>query len=426
MTAKRVPSALHAAAYAAPARSPLEQRCISISIVPLADAATIVVARRRGLFERHGLDVTVSVEPSWASTRDKLVAGAVDAAHLLAPMAIAATLGAGPLRSAMVTALSLGMNGNAITVSRELAAQLPEKTGAAALGAALRERIAARARSGERRLRLASVFPYSMHSYLLRHWLAASGIDPDADVDLRVVPPPRMVERLDAGAIDAFCVGEPWNTLAVQRGGGRILLSGREIWGLAPEKVLGVKLAWAERHPETHLAMLAALIESAAFCDAPENREEVERALSETLGLSLEALLPSLAAAESPGAHVFSRYAASFPWRSHAAWIVAQMLRWGQIERPVDVKETAERVYRTDWYREAALRVGHAAPREDWKIEGAHAAAWSVPSEGGALAMAPDRFFDGREFDPAQPLAGPASAPSALDADELASARREL
>jgi len=404
VTSKRIPEALRAAVHAAPARSPIEQQRVSISVLPLADAATIVVACRRGLFERHGLDVTLSVEPSWASTRDKLVAGAVDAAHLLAPMAIAATLGAGPLRTPIVTALSLGMNGNAITFSRELAAQLPERAGAAALGAALRERIAERAQRGERRLRLASVFPYSMHSYLLRHWLAASRIDPDADVDLRVVPPPRMVERLDSGAIDAFCVGEPWNTLAARGGSGRILLSAREIWGLAPEKVLGVKLAWAERHPETHLAMLAALIESAAFCDAPENREEVARTLSKTLGLSLEALLASLAANESPGAHVFSRHAAGFPWRSQAAWIAAQMLRWGQIEGPVDGKEVAERVYRSDWYRQAARRVGNDAPSGDWKIEGAHADAWAVPSEAGAIAMAPDRFFDGREFDAFRPL----------------------
>lgn len=416
----RVPETLHLRAHAAP-RGALEKRALVLGMTPLTDSAPLVVARERGFFARHGLEVSLSVEPSWANVRDKLAAGEVDAAHLLAPVALALTLGAGPLQCPTLTALSLGANGNAITVSRALRRRLEEVAGAHDLADAAgcaRALAALVARDGVRgapRLRLATVFPFSMHAYALRYWLAGAGIDPDRDVELLVVPPPRMVERLAAGGIDGFCVGEPWSTLAVQRGVGSLLLPTYGIWSNAPEKVLGVTLDWAERHPTTHLALVGALLEAAAWCDAPGNRDEVAHLLSASgvIAAPEPALLPSLRGAllrddgiappeaePLPDFHVFHRYAASFPWRSHAAWIAVQMLRWGQLEKPFDVRAAAAAVYRSDLHREAAARVGVDAPIDDEKREGDHDAPWTTPGRCGPIAMGVERFCDGATFDP--------------------------
>jgi len=442
----RVPETLQLRGHAAP-RGP-EKRQLVIGLTPLTDAAPILVARDHGFFARHGLEVTLSVEPSWANVRDKLAAGAFDAAHLLAPVALALTLGAGPLECPIVTAMSLGANGNAITVSRALRRRLGETACDASLAdpmeaaRALGRAIARDRARGAPRLRLATVFPFSMHAYALRYWLAAAGIDPERDVELLVVPPPRMVERLAAGGIDGFCVGEPWSTLAVQRGVGSLLLPTHAIWSNAPEKVLGVTQDWAERHPATHCALVAALLEAAAFCDAPEHRDEIAHGLvrSGVVAAPLPALLPSLRgillrddgiAPPEPEAlpefHVFHRQAASFPWRSHAAWMLVQMLRWGQLEKPLDVRAAAAAVYRSDLHREAAELVGMSAPLADEKREGAAPAPWTTPGTLGPIAMGAERFFDGTVFDPHDVVGALARCEVAhplVRLDELAAAQR--
>jgi nitrate/nitrite transport system substrate-binding protein len=224
-----------------------------------------------------------------------------------------------------------------------------------------------------------------------------------------------MVERLAAGEIDGFCVGEPWSTLAVQLGIGSLLLPAHAIWSDAPEKVLGVTLAWAERHPETHRRLLAALLEAGQWCDVPANRGEVAQLLARTgvIAAPESALLPSLCgeclrddgvapprAEPLPAFHLFHRHAAGFPWRSHASWILVQMLRWGHLEKPVDVRAAAAVTYRTDLHREAAALAGMSAPERDEKLEGAHAAAWSAPGSLGEIPMGVERFFDASVFDP--------------------------
>jgi nitrate/nitrite transport system substrate-binding protein len=439
----RVPVTLQLRAQVA-LRGP-EKRQLTIGLTPLTDAAPIVVAHEQGFFARHGLDVTLSVEPSWANVRDKLAAGAFDAAHLLAPVALGLTLGAGPLHCPIVTALSLGANGNAITVSRALRRQMGEMAAGASLADPLEAaralaRVITRDRArGAPRLRLATVFPFSMHAYTLRYWLAAAGIDPARDVELLVVPPPRMVERLAAGGIDGFCVGEPWNTLAVQRGVGSLLLPVHAIWSNAPEKVLAVRQSWAERYPSTHRALVGALLEAAAWCDAPEHRDAVAYALvrSGVLLAPLPAVLPSLrgivlrddgiAPPEPeplPEFHVFHRHAASFPWRSQAAWMLVEMLRWGQIEKPLDVRAAAAAVYRCDLHREAADAVGASAPLLDEKPEGAAPAPWTTAGSLGPITMGAERFFDGAVFDPRNvvaALARHAIAHPQVRLDELAS-----
>lgn len=389
---------------------------IRLGLVPLSDCAVIAVAQEKGFFRRHGVEAELSREVSWANVRDKVAAGALDGAQMLAGMPIAATVGIDPVARPQVTALSLDLNGNAITVSSALWSRMcaadPEATAFRPITArALARVVAENRRSGAPPLRFGMVYPFATHHYELRYWLAAAGIDPEEDVQLTVVPPPRMVESLERGSIDGFCVGEPWNSLAVARGLGRILVTKYEIWNNSPEKVFAVSRSFAERHPEVHRAALRALIEAAIWTDALGNREEVARLLADERYVGLPAavlsasltgrlvLAPGTDAVEQPDFHVFHRYAASYPWVSHAAWLLLQMLRWGQVTEPIDVLAAARSVYRPDLYREAARELGVATPDVDVKSEGVHGEPWTLATaDGREIAMGPDLFFDGRAF----------------------------
>jgi two-component system, oxyanion-binding sensor len=349
-------------------------RPLVIGFTPLADCAPIAVAAEQGLFAREGLSVTLSREPSWANIRDKLATGALDAAHMLAPMTLATVLDLEPVAEPAVTALSLGLGGNAISVSLPLRARLAAAGWAE--GASPSDSAAALARvvrvdrvAGRPPLRLATVFPFSMHSYELRFWLASAGLRPGRDVLLPVVPPPRMVAELAAGAIDGFCVGEPWSSLAELEGVGTQLLAVEEFFRLAPEKVLGVNARWLERNPETHRALLRALLQAARWCDEAGNRPELARLLSAShyVGAPAAALARSLSGPAR--LHTFHSAHANFPWRSHAMWIASQMVRWGQIEKPVDLRAAAAACYRSDLYREAASDLDIAVPAEDEQRE---------------------------------------------------------
>lgn len=391
---------------------------VRLGIVPLTDCAILAVAREKGFFRRHGLEAQLSREASWANVRDKVAAGALDGAQMLAGMPLAATAGIDAVARPLVTALSLDLNGNAITVSNALWSRMvdldPEGMAARPITAAPLRRVLEEQRSrGGPPITLGMVYPFATHHYELRYWLAAAGIDPDEDLRLTVVPPPRMVEAIERRIIDGFCVGEPWNSLAVDRGLGRILVTKYEIWNNSPEKVFAVSSDFAERHPEVHRAMLRALIEAAVWADAEENRAEVARILAgaayvdlpqRLIAASLIGRLPVSSGGnpvEQPDFHVFHRYAASFPWISHACWLLVQMLRWGQVTAAIDIAAIARSVYRPDLHREAANDVGTATPLIDAKSEGMHAERWALPgSDGTPIVMGPDLFFDGRSFDP--------------------------
>lgn len=402
-------------------RSPdrdLELRCVRLGFIPLTDCAVLVAAREQGFFARHGLDVRLCREPSWANIRDKVDSGALDGAHMLAPMALAAGQGVpGAGIRPITTAFSLGLNGNAITVSRGLYQRLQEADPVAMAtrpitARALKTIIAADQRAGRPPLTFATVFSFSAHDLQLRYWLAAAGIDPDRDVRLVVIPPPRVADHLEAGLIDGYCVGEPWNSQAVARASGCILISGHELWNNAPEKVLGMTEAWADAHPRTHRALIMALLEAAAWLDDPVNRPQAVECLADEAYVDVPAELiaramigevvyePGSAPRSQPDFHVFSRYAANFPWLSHAVWFMTQMVRWGLIEHPADWLQAARRVYRPDRYREAAQELGWPSPSRDTKLEGEHPDPWTLAQAGHSLILGPDRFFDGRVFDP--------------------------
>jgi ABC-type nitrate/sulfonate/bicarbonate transport system substrate-binding protein len=407
----------------------IEKPRLKVGIIPLTDCAPIVLAEELGAFDRHGLDVEIRRESSWATIRDKVALGLLDAAQMLAPMPLAATLGIDSMRVPMVAPLVLDLNGNAITLSTALWREIADATprvarntllDARALLPVIRQRMA----SGRPPITLSSVFPFSSHNYQLRLWLAAGGIDPDRDVRLTVVPPPHTIAHLSAGVIDGYCVGEPWNQQAVTLGIGRLAATGYDIWKAMPEKVLGTTEAWAERHPHTLIALAMALIEACAWLDEPANRPEAARILASPryVNVPVEAIERSLLGrvhytrdgqpVALPDFHVFHRYAANFPWRSHAEWFVAQMVRWGQAPRGVDAFAVADRVFRSDLYRRAAAELGLACPRVDRKPEGLHEAPWMLPTDGAPIAMAPDIFLDGSRFDPSNEAA-PDRAPAA-------------
>jgi len=400
--------------------SGLERTDLRLGYIPLNDAAPVIAAREKGFFAAEGLEVTLSREASWANIRDKVSVGLLDGAHMLGPMPIACSLGvSGPL-TPMIAPFSLNLNGSAITVSRALAEAMraADPQGMAArprTARPLRAVIQARKAAGLPPLTFAVVFPFSMHNYELRYWLAEAGIDPDHDLRLVITPPPRMAARLASGEIDGFCVTAPWNALAVAEGNGEIMIYAAEIWRVGPDKVFGVTADWAERHPHTLQALLRALLRAAVWCDEPGNRAELGALLAgETyLNAPVEIVSQSLTGAPpyAPGEPgevtldymIYHRYAASFPWRSHAVWFLTQMLRWGQIGRDVDIAATAEAVYRPDLFRPAAAAVGDPAPLVEEKVEGAHATAWILDEATAPIRMAPDLFFDGRRFDAAQP-----------------------
>jgi nitrate/nitrite transport system substrate-binding protein len=222
-----------------------------------------------------------------------------------------------------------------------------------------------------------------------------------------------MVANLSARHIDGFCVGEPWGQRAVELGIGRCAVITRDVWRGHPDKVLGVSAEWAARHPIAHRALIAALIEAARWLDEPDNRQE---AASLIAGRGYVDLPEEIVAASLIGRvrlspddelvavddfNVFHRGAANFPWCSHAEWTLAQMRRWGQIGPDVNIRATAEAVYRPDIYREVAAQLGEPCPAERTKTEGRHAQPWPLATASGEIAMSPDLFLDGRTFDPA-------------------------
>ncbi|MEM6391753.1 MAG: CmpA/NrtA family ABC transporter substrate-binding protein [Planctomycetota bacterium] len=403
----------------APAAPPLrpEKRELTLGIIPLTDCAPIVVAHEKGFFQRHGLEITIAREGSWASIRDKLVFGLIDAAHMLAPMPLAISLGVSGPEHAVQATLSLDLNGNAITVSNDLFDQMAEAdpdamTQRPTTARALRAVIERRKQRGLGPLTLGVVFTHSTHNYQLRYWLAEAGIDPDRDVELVVVPPPRMVDHLREGRLEGFCVGEPWNSVAVRAGVGKSLITSYELWNNGPEKVLGVTEQWAQAHPQSHRALLRALLEAAAWIDEPGNRQEVTQLLArpeyvgvspETIGMSMTGTFryaldqPTV---QMPDFNVFHRYTANYPWRSHAVWLLTQMARWGQIDADTDFQAVAERVYDPSVCRTAATDLGLVMPVREMKSEGTHHGRWT--SEEG-FVMGPDAFFDRKTFDPSDP-----------------------
>jgi NitT/TauT family transport system ATP-binding protein len=393
----------------------MHMHSLIMGFIPLLDCAPLVVAAEKGFAAAEGLELRLIRETSWANIRDRLIVGHFDVAHMLGPMAVASSIGIGHLTVPMAAPASLGLGGNAITVSSALWQQMllegaAPAAPAAVQGAALKRVVQTRARAQLAPLTLGMVYPFSCHNYELRYWLASCDIEPDRDVRLVVIPPPFLVDAMREGQIDGFCVGEPWNSLAVEAGVGTIVVAGTDIWRLCPEKVLGCRADWAEQNATKLHALIRAVYAAAHWCEAEEHHAELAQILAEPryVGVPAPVLLRGLSqrvpfsAHEAPRTvrdfYVPASNAANFPWVSHALWFYTQMVRWRQTQFTVEDFCAAYETYRPDLYRRALEPLGVNVPAIDVKDEGLFKERGVLPGVRGPLAYGPDGFFDARPF----------------------------
>ena len=365
----------------------VEQADLKFGFIKLTDCAPLVIARELGYFEDEGLYVTLEAQANWKILLDRVITGELDGAHMLAGQPIAATIGF-VTKAHVVTAFSMDLNGNGITLSNRIweamkAAhpELQAKPAPFPLKADYLKPVADDLKNAGTPMKMGMVFPVSTHNYELRYWLAAGGIKPgyytptdttgttEADILISVTPPPQMPATLAQGTIQGYCVGEPWNQQAVLRGIGIAPITDLEIWKNNPEKVFGVTAAWARANPMTHIAVVKALIRAGQWLDAAsENRVEACRILSrpEYVGADFKVIANSMTGTWEyepgdqrplPDFNVFFRHHATYPFYSDAVWYLTQMRRWGQIgEARPDAwyHQIAAEVYRPDVYRTAA------------------------------------------------------------------------
>jgi len=384
-----------------------------MAFLPLTDSAVPIVARAKGFAEQQGIALSLVRTTSWATLRDRLVYGQVQAAHMLAPLAVAVSLGLSQQRAAIAAPFRLNVNGNALVMSPGFAAALdpdPEQRVTDPLATA--HDFAAAIGLHHRKPLIGVVHRFSSHALMLRYWLASAGIDPDRDVVLRVLPPSLMVEAMRGGEIDGFIAGAPWPNIAVAEGLAEMIAIGALIWQRGIEKVLAFRADWLEAHPDAVDRLLVAMASAAAWCDDPRNRDELAQLLSapEHVGEAAEHLRPALAGrmllrAQGPTIDVpdflhFHREAAGFPWRSQALWIYSQLVRWRMAEPSSENERAAAETFRPDVYRRALGRIDVPMPGASMKLEGAIGKPLGVGAHRGTLTLGPDRFFDGRVFDP--------------------------
>ncbi|MBW6530600.1 ABC transporter substrate-binding protein [Sphingomonas sp. RRHST34] len=392
----------------------MSNETLRIGFLPLVDAALPILAHELGFAEREGLALQLVRDVTWATVRDRLLYGHTDAAHMVAPLALATALGRDRPAVPIAVPFVLGLNGNAITFSTALGAAcgLGDSLGdPAQVGAALREVAAARRADGHR-LRFGVVHRYSSHNYMLRYWLAAVGIRPDHDVEIVVTSPTFAADALAAGEVDGLCVGEPWNSIAVDRGVGRIALATAQIWRRGVEKVLAMRAEVAAERADATARLVRALHAAAAHFSLPESAEESAEILARPsyLDAPAEAIRRAitdrvrLVAGGTPVHYadfMFQyREAANFPWRSQAAWLYAQMTRWDGRAFEAAEAAVAAATFRPDLYRAALAGTGAPLPGASSKLEGALDAPIGAGSTQGRLVLGTDRFFDGRAFDP--------------------------
>jgi ABC-type nitrate/sulfonate/bicarbonate transport system substrate-binding protein len=342
-------------------------RPLRIGFVPLNDSAPIIMARELGLFVKYGLNVNLHREAGWATIRDKMVYGELEAAHALGTMPISLTGGLNSPACECVTGLVLNLNGNAITLSQDL------WTRGVRDGRTLR--LEALRLKGQKRLTFGVVSPLSSHHFLLRNWLIGHGLNPDQDVRIVTVPPPQMCLNLRARNLDGYCVGEPWNSLAVQNGLGWCVAASCQLAPFHPEKVLLVQKRFATERTEEHLALIAALIEACAWCDDPANHPALIATLArpEYLNLHESSLAPGFSREFQFGNGrsevlsefiIFHRHEANEPSMEKSAWVVNNLMRSGVLPEPATFNAAAARqTYRPDIYQEALqLTLSNPAP----------------------------------------------------------------
>ncbi|MBL4739848.1 MAG: ABC transporter substrate-binding protein [Sneathiella sp.] len=406
----------------------VEKDELTLGFIKLTDMAPLAIAYEKGYFEEEGLFVTLEPQANWKVLLDRVITGELDGAHMLAGQPLAATIGYGT-KAHIVTPFSMDLNGNAITVSNEVWDMMKphmemkdDKPVHPIKASALRPVIEQYQAEG-RAFNMGMVFPVSSHNYELRYWLASGGIHPgfyskdnvsgqlEAEAFLSVTPPPQMPSTLDAGTIDGYCVGEPWNQAAVFKGIGVPVVTNFEIWKNNPEKVFGLSKEFTVANPNTTIALTKALIRAAKWLDENGNANRFEAveilSRSEYVGADPEVIAASMTGTfeyekgdvrDVPDFNVFYRYFATYPYYSDAIWYLTQMRRWGQItdHKPDSwYAKTAKSIYLPEIYRYAAQLLvdeGHAAEADfPWDTDG-----YRAPT---------DDFIDGKTYDGRYPNA---------------------
>lgn len=390
---------------------------LSAGFMPLADSAILIAAKERGFLEAENITLNLVRENSWANMRDRLAIGQFDIAHALAPMPLAANLGLTPFDTKLIAPMALGLGGNAITVSNPVYEAMLAGGGfnladAKAAGLALANAVAHRQKKGQKRLNFGVVHPHSVHNFELRYWLAGSGIAPDQDVHILVLPPQLMADALAAGQIDGFCVGEPWNSVAAARGVGKIATVKAAIWASSPEKVLAIRSSWANENTGLVMKLVRGLYQSAQWCGDKENVHALANILArpEYLNQNVSVIEPALTGSIMDGhklregLNFFDPHAraATFPWQSHALWLYTQMVRWRHVEHKAENIQIAAQSFRPDLYRKALAPQKVAVPVANSKVEGGLNRKTAVGVSADSLFLGPDGFFDGTVFDPDQ------------------------
>ncbi|WP_322893239.1 MULTISPECIES: CmpA/NrtA family ABC transporter substrate-binding protein [unclassified Yoonia] len=381
---------------------------LRLGYVPLIDAAPLIVAKELGFAAEEGLTLDLIRLQSWAQSRDMLGMGQVDAAHMLVPMPVAQALGLGPATPRFDLAMVLAVGGQAIAISATLAAAM--RANGHGFGfddpVTARDALAAVVQHG---LRVGVPFPFSTQAELVRRWLANTTLA--EKVTIHTVPPPQMADALASGEVDAFCVGEPWASYAVERGVGTLLLAGRSIWAAPPEKGLVLTHDFTVAHPEETGRLMRAIWRAGRWLDQPGNRSTAAEIMSRPDYLNLppelseRGLLGRLhisAAGEVRHFPDFIRFhdgAANFPWRSLAALFARRIALLHGLD-PDAAIAAATACFRTDLYRQHLRSAGADLPGASARIEGAMAHPTAVASEKGQMILGPDAFFDGDIFDP--------------------------
>ncbi len=335
---------------------------VRIGFIPLTDCAPLLVARDHGLFRRHGVRVELSCEVGWATIREKLLYGQLDATHAVAGLALAMRLGLSTPASRVVAPFVFNLHGNAITLSRDLWNRGVRD--AASLKKLVRS-------TTSRRFTFGMVSRFSSHFFLLRQWLMAEGVDVEKDVRIVALPPTQMAANLAAGLIDGFCVGEPWNSVAVERGIGWIAATSQQLAPEHPEKVLLTTETFVERHPDEARSIVAALREACIYCDAKENRADVARLLAGSgyfggcEDILRHSLVGPLALGTGQGAdvdsfHIFHRRDANEPTSARGRWLVDQFITHGLLLP--SQREEASAAMRDCWTSSALPLSEAAAP----------------------------------------------------------------
>ena len=382
---------------------------LPFAFMPLVDAAPVIIAHEMGFAETEGITLDLIAAPSWSSVRDMLAFGRVDAAHLLSPVAVAMAMGLGGVATPISAVSVLSVNGNVLGVGREVEARLRD----AGFGFDFADPIkAAEALAAVRDgpLVFGVPFPFSMHVELLRYWCSRTALGADG-IEIRTVPPPLMADALAAGDVDAFCVGEPWGSVAVDQGAGALLLPGKAIWGFSPEKVLAVRTDWAETEPDLLGRLMRAVWHAGRWLAKPQSRATAGEILSrkayldvspELIDRALTGHLTVTRDGDLRQVEDFLRFhggSATFPWRSQAKWIAARLNASHAAKTTIAMDDVA-RVFRSDLFRGHLGVLGVDMPGASEKLEGAIRHPTAVASTHGQMTLLPDAFFDGHIFDP--------------------------